>query len=290
MGEPARPRDTLLRYLRVQSSSDAAIRAMLNRAAADIRTAIMNAGRLTLSDAVRLSQLSAARAAILNSLWLDIGQEIVAGRARAVTAAEEDGSARLRQLLRGLPPGARDALVEGAEKAANLAVERAAAREAGLGRRALAQSVYRNAALSNGAIDRIINSGLARNLNARSLAAEVARFIRPDVPGGVSFAAFRLSRTEINNSFHSASTTYWADNPFVPAVRWHLSSSHPRPDQCNDYASANGGTGLFPSNQVPSKPHPQCLCYTTPQSLSDDEIVAGYASGAFDGYLARVAA
>lgn len=290
MGEPARPRETLLRYLRVQSISDAAIRTMLNRAAADVRTAIINSAPLSFSDAVRLSQLAATRAAILNTLWLDVAQEVVAGRGRAVTAAEDDGLARLGELLRGLPRDVREALLESTAKASRLAVDRAVAREAGVGRIPLAQSVYRNAALSNGAVDRLITSGIARNLSARSLAAEVARFIRPDVRGGVSYAALRLSRTEINNSFHLASQAYWTDNPFVPSMRWHLSGSHPKPDECNAFASANGGTGLFPVREVPAKPHPQCLCYTTPESLSDDEIVEGFAAGQFDGFMDRVAA
>jgi hypothetical protein len=148
----------------------------------------------------------------------------------------------------------------------------------------LSDRVYQSQQLVTGQVDDIINSALSRGASARDLATDVRRFIRPDVRGGVRYAALRLGRTELNNAFHAAQVDTAIKTPWTTSVRWNLSGSHPRPDQCNEYAE-NAGTGLWKPEEVPAKPHPNCLCYTTPETPSREEFVRQFTAGEYDSFV-----
>lgn len=148
----------------------------------------------------------------------------------------------------------------------------------------LSEKVYKNSALSKGYIDKTIDNGLLLGKSGREIAADVVKFINPDVAGGASAAALRLGRTEVNNAFHTNSINHAKNTPWIEQMKWHLSGSHSRPDQCNEYAD-NNGNGLFDVDDVPAKPHPNCLCYVTPVSPSLDKFVSGFKSGQYDEYI-----
>jgi hypothetical protein len=157
--------------------------------------------------------------------------------------------------------------------------------------RALSTRVYRNAALHSGVIDREIAKGLLRGLSADEMAAIIRNYIRPGVPGGSSYAAMRLARTEINNAFHQTTIRYTREMPWVEGYRWNLSGSHPRTDICNSYAQDShgaGGRGFYDKRNVPSKPHPQCLCYITPETMDNKDFYKRLRSGAFDPYINQI--
>lgn len=289
MGELADPRQTLMRYLRVQKQTDVEVRQLLRRAARDLAAQIENLAVTGYGDQVRLAQLKIRQRVIAEELWLRVGARTRVGSSRAVDAALKGGDKDLRELLRHLPANARATLIEGAEKAAREAVDRAVMRSGGRAAIELSHRVYRNRDLMTGRVDRMINSGLARGLSPAELAAEVKRYILPSTPGGASYAAERLARTEINNSFHSATVAYYEDNPFVGGMKWYLSGSHPKADECDQYAHEDSerlGAGVFRTNNVPSKPHPHCFCYVAPTTPDDDEIVAAYARGDYNEFLA----
>jgi hypothetical protein len=153
----------------------------------------------------------------------------------------------------------------------------------------LSDKVYRNQALSKGYVDRAINNGLLLGKSAKEIADDVVKFINPNVPGGASYSAMRLGRTEVNNAFHASSLKGYKDTPWINTVQWHMSSSHARPDECNEYAESThfkgGGPGVFKTGDVPSKPHPQCLCYI--EGLSDDldKFAKNFKSGKYDNYI-----
>jgi len=153
--------------------------------------------------------------------------------------------------------------------------------------RSLSSRVWKNIALHSGRLDREIAKGLLRGLTAQELASVVRDFVSPDVRGGVSYAAMRLARTEINNAFHQTSIRYTREMPWVEGYEWHLSGSHPRTDICNDLAERNGGLGrgTYQKNNVPSKPHPLCLCYIVPASVDNARFYRNLRSGAYDRYL-----
>lgn len=150
----------------------------------------------------------------------------------------------------------------------------------------LSERVYKNGLVSSGRIDQIIDRALLRGASAREIARDVASFISPNTPGGVSYAAMRLGRTELNNSFHEAANETYNSNPFIKKVDWNLSSSHPRADNCDDLAAS----GPYSPGNVPGKPHPQCLCFTTPAVMPSSEFYARFKRGEFSGWLADQAA
>lgn len=157
----------------------------------------------------------------------------------------------------------------------------------------LSERVYRNGRKGVKTVENLINQGLLAGKSAREIAASVKRYINPNTPGGMSYAAQRLGRTELNNAFHATSIRLAQEDPFTESLRWHLSGSHPRPDVCNDYASAvtftKGEPGEYKPGNVPPKPHPQCLCYTTPVTISDEEFLRRLKRGEFDDMAELVA-
>lgn len=145
----------------------------------------------------------------------------------------------------------------------------------------LAQSVYRNKVLSNGQVDRVLNSGLLLGKSQREIAADVKKFISPTVPGGASYAAMRLARTEVSNAYHETAKRRYQASPWVEQVNWRLSGSHPRPDVCNDYAESNP----WKVDDVPDIPHPHCLCTIEPKAVSMKKFKQDFNSGRYDSYI-----
>lgn len=283
MGAVADPREPIRVVSALQRTSDAEIRRILRRAARDLVIQIENLTGDGVGRAIREAQLRFSIIEINSRLWADVERTVNAAKAAAIQRAARLAAKQLAEILGDIPEDARLLLTEGAKKAASLAVDRAIARASGVERFDLSQRVYRNTQLARGTVDRLIVSGLARGLTARELAREVRRYILPTAPGGASFSAFRLARTEINNSFHSMSVNYWADNPFVETMDWHLSRSHPKADECDNLAA----NGPYDTREVPSKPHPQCFCYVTPSEVDERAVLRGLNNGSFDSWLQR---
>lgn len=143
----------------------------------------------------------------------------------------------------------------------------------------LSERVYRNIQLSQGLVDRTITNALLAGKSAREMAVEVASLIRPDVKGGISYAALRLGRTELNNAFHATTIEHHGNLPWVNKMEWHLSRSHPKPDACDNLV------GMYKPENVPGKPHPQCFCHVTPVTISEDQFVKRFKRGDFDSSI-----
>lgn len=236
--------------------------------AAMARRVAQNAVSATYSDIYRMLQTGRIDAAALGAQLTD--DEWAAFRAA------------------GLDDEAIDVLANAARYEAAAGAEAAARRVSGQTKVPLSQQVYRTTQLSKGAVDKAINAALAQGMSASQLAKMVRDMIRPDVPGGVSYAAKRLGRTELNNAFHESAKARMASTPWTEAVRWHLSGSHSTPDICNEYANNDNeglGEGLWPPGKVPAKPHPQCLCYVTAELPSDAKFVQNMRNGDYDPYL-----
>ena len=222
---------------------------------------------------------------IINSLFADkIKRILVAGRYDAVEAAVRarlsDDKRMLVQIYRLQNPRDYKAF-EAAEIAkARRNVDAMMRRVTGESYIPLAQSVYRARDLSKGYVDRTINVHLARGASSRELAKAVRNQIKPDVPGGVSYAAMRLARTEINNAFHSQAISDCEDNQFSNGAVWHLSRVHkPDPgDLCEEYAAI----GDFDKGNIPKKPHPHCRCFIVPKTMGWDDFETALMAGEFD--------
>jgi hypothetical protein len=151
----------------------------------------------------------------------------------------------------------------------------------------LSQRIYNVRVWMDGRLNRLINATLATGLNAAKFAKEARDWFNPNTPGGVRYASLRLARTEINNAFHSITVQKAIDSPWTPYMQWNLSKSHPKPDECNILADHDEGhgVGIFPSEEVPVRPHPQCMCYVTPEPIDEDAFVDNFLNGDYDDYL-----
>lgn len=280
------------RYANVQLRYDAKLNAMLERAARDIRARINGLGT-SFSAGIRKAQLTLVLDEITKvqrGMWVTgIQPTIMAGRVDGAKAALDAVEALDAVVYASLPDAVAKVVRDGLRHTALAGIERDNARVP----RDLSHRVYHDFAITSGEIERVIRSGIISGLSARELATDVYKYISPFTPGGASFAAMRLARTEINNSFHEMQKA-GGQRPGVSATKWNLSGSHKVPDDCNRFAAANPdrlGPGLYKPDNVPDKPHPQCLCFLTYQTMDPDQFASALLAGKFDDDLdARIRA
>lgn len=292
MASPLPQRSWLTRYVSLQQKYDKRLLQILSQAATDAERAIKKyKDKEGIGAQVRVAQLMGARGAInriLSFMWRDVGRITRAGQQEAQAEAI-DQSFDWEELLlsRALPDKEmRDTLREALQAAADKNIDAMIARVIKT-HIPLSKRVYMTQALSKGWVERAINSALARGATVAELADDVKSLINPNTKGGVSYAAKRLARTEINNAYHSQAIDSARDKPWVQGMRWHLSRSHPRWDRCNELSEADQGRGpgVYGMEQVPAKPHPQCLCYVVPEVLSVSEFNRRLRMGQFDDYI-----
>jgi hypothetical protein len=153
----------------------------------------------------------------------------------------------------------------------------------------LSEKVYKNKAVSSGKINDLINTGLALGKSPAEIAKSVVGYVNPNTPGGASYAAMRLGRTEVVNAFHTTAVRNYQKTPWIETAIWNLSGSHKVPDACNEYAESThtkgGEAGEFKVSDIPGKPHPNCLCYITPVMPSLEKFAKNYEAGKYDSYI-----
>lgn len=264
-------RDPLKAYVRRQAVVDARLRRILLQASRDAGRRIAGAGSAT---GLRRAQLELASEML--RMWAEVGTTIEDGIVMSDAAIAQVQVSFTDDLLRSIGVTDNDYFRQQMLRSARNSLRLYVVREHhGL---ALSERVYRNAAVSSGRVERVVANGILRGASAREIARDVSSLINPNTPGGVSHAAMRLGRTELNNAMHHASVDSYAENPFVERVEWALSSSHPRPDICDDLV------GKYKVDEVPDKQHPQCFCYITPVPMSKQELIRRFKSGEFDAY------
>lgn len=134
----------------------------------------------------------------------------------------------------------------------------------------LSEQVYRTGLIARNQVDKYVDGALLRGLSWGDFAKGARDLINPNTPGGVAYAAKRLARTEINNAFHAATADRYANSGVVGlTVDWNLSESHPTRDLCNEYEDE----GPYDPEQIPKKPHPQCLCFITANLPDEDDFI-----------------
>ena len=140
---------------------------------------------------------------------------------------------------------------------------------------------------TNGELNRIIMEELAAGRSASSKILESRlnsllnpdrRFIRTSLHGrNVSFDAARLLRSERAVAFREADRMASLANPGNIGVKWITST---RPCQtCIDISQADDfglGAGVYPAGEVPTIPHPQCMCTTYEICLSSSKLTSDW--------------
>jgi hypothetical protein len=273
-------RQPLTDYLQLQTTTDRELFRVLELAArqssASVRKLDLTAGS-NLFDRVRAAQFQLVLTEIVGvqrDLWESesgVGGIILRSFPKAAAAAAKSFGVLEAVLTSTIGRSAAGPILAGAKAAASRGIELDRTRRA----RTLSTRVYRNRALSSGAVERQIRAGIIQGLSAKELAAHVKKYISPSTPGGVSYAAMRLARTEINNAFHEAQKIQ-GQAPWIKSVHWNTSGSHPRKDACDELATKNGyrlGAGNYPADELPDKPHPHCLCFTTYNTISETEML-----------------
>lgn len=241
------------------------LRLILNEAAVDAEAAVIDAAGKTNVGAVvqrsRGKMVAAALTEVEKEMWGKTGKVIQAGMYQQAFLAADQGLDL--DLLKGMPPLAAIQLADALHFEAAQAVEDIISRK--MNGFTLSQRIYRNGQRGTKAVGHIVDKALAQGLSARQLAAQVKGHYKPNVPGGSSYAAMRLARTEINNAHHDTTIRMAQEKPWVQGFKWNLSGSHVVPDECNEYAAHDEGLGqgVFKKGNVPSKPHPQCVTSNT---------------------------
>lgn len=237
-----------------------------------------------ISAGVRRAQLEQTRSRLLANqaeIFERLGDIVAARRARAASRSQRLSAAADAALLSLVGKGPQaQYLYESALQTSQRAIDTALARMR-LSALPLSERIYRTGVWMGGRLGKLINETLASGLNARDFAKRARDWFNPNTPGGVRYAAMRLARTEINNSFHAISAQKYAETPWIPNVDWNLSGSHPKKDICNELADESP----YDSEEVPARPHPQCMCNITPRSVDEDEFVENFLNGDYDEYL-----
>ena len=291
MAQPA-PREVAAAYAGVQRAADREVLRVLRDAYKDVNAQISRIARdRSAPAALKRARLLALKQGILeeqSKVFREIGKIVEARRTEAAARAIRVSGRYDQVLFDAIGEGALGrAVSRGLEETEAQAVDAAVARLNGSST-SLSQRVYRADVAVGRTLDRRINSALARGLNAEQFAREIQDFVNPATPGGQRYAALRLARTEINNAYHAMAVRAAQLKPWVNKVKWNLSLSHPRPDECNELAGR-----LYAPDAVPRKPHPMCLCFITPEiddsPEGDEDFLDGLVSGEFDEFLDQFA-
>lgn len=224
----------------------------------------------------QLQQAVAGLGAVSTELWTGVGKITRAGMYESASLAADQ--ALDLDLFIGMPGTGVLQYAELTHFEAAQSVEDLISRRSG--GYALSERIYANGRLSVKQASAVVERGLALQRSASEIAFAVRSHFSPVVPGGSSYAAMRLARTEINNAHHTTTLRLSQDKPWVQGWKWNLSKSHPRPDACDALAAT-----LHSKQNPPAKPHPQCLCYVTHLQEDTDVFMNNLVGGDYDDYL-----
>lgn len=132
----------------------------------------------------------------------------------------------------------------------------------------LSRRVYLN---ERGTILRVqteVDQAIRAGESPAKLARRVRQFIQPNVPGGASYAAMRLARTELLGAWDARERQTLRAAGIYSGAEWMLSPTHRGSDVCNDLHDGSP----YAWARLPARPHPHCLCYLEP--VIDEEAVA----------------
>lgn len=283
----------LSRYMRIQTQTDTRIRTILVEAAEDANDQVSAlANNSSFSAGVRTAQLRLVMSTIkdiLNDVFDGITPLIRDGQGAEAQAAVEALTETDRQYLEDAfqnTAAVRD-FIDSQKLQAKIQVVNAV-NKITKSDIPLSKRVYRTKALAQRWVQRDVTIGIAKGSSAKEIAGVVRKHIRPNTPGGVSYAALRLARTELNNAFHATAIDAAQDRPWIQGMAWNLSAVHQRDPQrvevCETYAGQ-----IFEVNNVPRKPHPQCRCFVTPVLEPADVFIRNLTAGQYRDWIDKVA-
>lgn len=283
------------RYSKVQTQRDIEIKRLLIEAADSTQKKILLLSKkTTFSSKTRIEQLRLMLEEIhaeLRDVFNDLTPIIRDGSKDAAAAASDGMAATDRSYLRRAfaNTGLVDNYLKIERNSAMLGVQHAinSHTKSDL---PLSRRVYATFGLANNWVKRQVTIGILRGDSADEIAREVRASIRHDTPGGVSYAARRLARTELNNAFHATSIALSEDRPWIEGMAWNLSKAHGpktiggRVEICEQYAAKK-----WTVDSVPRKPHPQCQCFVTPIVEPFDVFIRHLTAGQYRDWIENAA-
>lgn len=290
----------LLRFLRVQTKYDTRIKTILVQASQDAFDRIEElASNSTFSAEVRTAQLRIVLkelSIVTKDLFGEVLPVIKDGQSESAQAAVEAfAETDLKYLRRAfaetsIRSGVEvDKFISGQKRSAGIHVAQAIRNVEQRRDYQLSDRVYKTRRLADTWVRRQVTSGILRGDGAKEIAKQVRSSIRPSTPGGVSYAALRLGRTELNNAFHATSVALSKDRPWVEGMVWHLSKVHEyEPDRVPEICEAYSKQ-VYEVNNVPAKPHPQCRCFVTPQLEPFDVFARHLTAGQYRDWIGNAA-
>ncbi len=130
------------------------------------------------------------------------------------------------------------------------------------------------------ALEATISTAIEKGMSATALSKKLSRYLN-DWPSlqadyqekygkatnihDCEYRSIRLARNEISMAYRSAEQARWQQFDFILGYKIKLSDSHPRYDICDDLA------GDYPKDFKFRGWHPNCLCYTVPIVMSEEE-------------------
>lgn len=130
------------------------------------------------------------------------------------------------------------------------------------------------------ALEATISTAIEKGMSATALSKKLSRYLH-DWPSlqadyqerygkatyihDCEYRSIRLARNEISMAYRSAEQTRWQQFDFILGYKIKLSGSHPRYDICDDLV------GDYPKDFKFRGWHPNCLCYTVPIVMSEEE-------------------
>lgn len=285
--QPDPKQNWLVRYIGVQKVYDQQVIKALQEAAVDAAAAAAKyEGKTNISSKVAMHQSRMVRKEIhkvITELFKGLVPIIESGQKAAASAATEAALKQDADLMGLLFPNPKErkqfeaSFKEAARQNVKAMINRVLNPQWPLSKR-----IWKSGSLASGQIDRKVNSAIARGASAKQLADLVKSDIKFGAPGGTSYCAMRLARTEINNAFHAQSIANAQELPWVMEMEWHLSLSH---EEQNCFCEYYAEEQFFEIGDVPPKPHPQCMCYVTPVSMGYNNFAQQLEAGAFDSYF-----
>jgi len=274
------------KFLAKQIHNESLIRDVLTAASNDAEQAILKQShKTTWSSGVRTAQIRLAQneaKLILRTTFRQLIPIIGSGqREEAIAAVDALNATDMKYLTEALTTVDLKSFITSQRQSAALGVAHAISRVT-QSQQPLSARVYRSQALATGWVNQVINSSILRGDSAQDIAKQVKSSIRPDTPGGVSYAALRLGRTELNNAFHATAITMAQDRPWVTGMRWYTSQTHI--DDPKEICTQLNGQ-IFDVDNVPPKPHPQCRCFVAPHIESPDVFLAHLTAGQYRDWI-----
>lgn len=144
----------------------------------------------------------------------------------------------------------------------------------------LSTKLWKQADIYKESLEATISTAIEKGMSATTLSKRISRYLK-DWPSlqadyqeryakatrchDCEYNSIRLARNEISMAYRTAEQLRWQRFDFVLGYKIKLSDSHPRYDICDELM------GDYPKDFSFAGWHPNCLCYTVPIVMSEEE-------------------